>query len=195
MNICVFGAASDYIDDIYKENGEELGQLLSQKGHTLIFGGGAGGLMGAVARGVYAEGGKIIGVAPGFFNVDGVLFENCTEFITTESMRERKYIMEEKADAFIVAPGGIGTFEEFFEVLTLKQLGRHEKAIVIINTNGYYDKMIELLDHTKDKHFMTDKCLELFKVVETAQEAFSYIESYKPKKYNIVTMRGIKTSE
>lgn len=195
MNICVFGAASDYIDDIYKENGEELGKLLSQKGHTLIFGGGAGGLMGAVARGVYAEGGKIIGVAPGFFNVDGVLFENCTEFITTESMRERKYIMEEKADAFIVAPGGIGTFEEFFEVLTLKQLGRHEKAIVIINTNGYYDKMIELLDHTKDKHFMTDKCLELFKVVKTAQEAFSYIESYKPKKYNIVTMRGIKTSE
>jgi len=195
MNICVFGAASDYIDDIYKENGEELGKLLSKKGHTLIFGGGAGGLMGAVARGVYAEGGKIIGVAPGFFNVDGVLFENCTEFITTESMRERKYIMEEKADAFIVAPGGIGTFEEFFEVLTLKQLGRHEKAIVIINTNGYYDKMIELLDHTKDKHFMTDKCLELFKVVETAQEAFSYIESYKPKKYNIVTMRGIKTSE
>ncbi len=195
MNICVFGAASDYIDDIYKENGEELGKLLSQKGHTLIFGGGAGGLMGAVARGVYAEGGKIIGVAPGFFNVDGVLFENCTEFITTESMRERKYIMEEKADAFIVAPGGIGTFEEFFEVLTLKQLGRHEKAIVIINTNGYYDKMIELLDHTKDKHFMTDKCLELFKVVDTAEEAFSYIESYKPKKYNIVTMRGIKTSE
>ncbi len=195
MNICVFGAASDYIDDVYKIEGEKLGELLSQKGHTLIFGGGAGGLMGAVARGVYRENGKIVGVAPGFFNVDGVLFENCTEFITTESMRERKFIMEEKADAFIVAPGGIGTFEEFFEVLTLKQLGRHEKAIVIINTNGYYDKMIELLDYTKESHFMTDKCLELFRVVKTSEEAFSYIESYKPKKYNIVTMRGIKTSE
>ena len=101
-----------------------------------MYGAGANGLMGAVARGVCEENGTIIGVTPSFFNVDGILFENVSELITTETMRERKQIMEDKADAFIVTPGGIGTLEEFFEILTLKQLGRHGKAIVIFNQNG-----------------------------------------------------------
>ncbi|MDO4618215.1 MAG: TIGR00730 family Rossman fold protein [Clostridia bacterium] len=192
MKICVFGAASDYIADVYKKDGEHLGELLAEKGHSLVFGGGAGGLMGAVARGADRRGATIIGIAPGFFNVDGVLYENCTEFITTESMRERKFQMEEMSDAFIVAPGGIGTFEELFEVLTLKQLGRHEKPIVILNTNGYYDSMLQTLKFTMESKFLTEKCLELYKVVDTAEEAFEYIENYVPKSYSIIEMRGIK---
>ena len=152
MKICVFGASSSLIDDIYIEKGEELGEMMVKRGHSLIFGGGSEGVMGAVVRGVHRMGGEMIGVAPTFFNVDGILFDECTEMIRPETMRERKFIMEEKADSFIVAPGGIGTFEEFFEVLTLKQLGRHEKAIVVLNTNSYYDKMLDMIDFTTEKN-------------------------------------------
>lgn len=114
MNICVYGAASDEIDKIYTAEAEKLGEKMAKCGHSLVFGGGAGGMMGAAARGIHKNGGNIIGVVPTFFNVDGILFEHCNEMIRTETMRERKQIMEDRADAFIMTPGGIGTFEEFF---------------------------------------------------------------------------------
>ncbi len=192
MKICVFGASSALIDEVYIENGEHLGELMATRGHSLVFGAGAEGVMGAVVRGVHKHGGEITGVAPTFFNVDGILFEECTEMIRTETMRERKFIMEERAEAFIVAPGGIGTFEEFFEVLTLKQLGRHEKAIVVLNTNSYYDHMLKLIDHTTENKFMTEGCRNLFYVATSCEDALSYIESYKPQKYDIVQLRGLR---
>lgn len=192
MKICVFGASSALIDKIYIESGEQLGELMATKGHSLVFGAGAEGVMGAVVRGVHKHGGEIVGVAPTFFNVDGILFEECTELIRTETMRERKFIMEEMADAFIVAPGGIGTFEEFFEVLTLKQLGRHEKAIVVLNTNSYYDSMLKFIDFTTENKFMTDGCRKLFYVAKDNEDALSYLESYKPQKYDIVQLRGLR---
>lgn len=195
MKICVFGASSALIDDIYIEKGEELGTMMVKRGHSLIFGGGSEGVMGAVVRGVHAEGGEIIGVAPTFFNVDGILFEECTEMIRPETMRERKFIMEERADSFIVAPGGIGTFEEFFEVLTLKQLGRHEKAIVLLNVNSYYDKMLDMINFTTESKFMTKGCRELFYVADSAEDALAYLESYKPKKYDIVQLRTMRNKQ
>lgn len=195
MKICVFGASSALIENVYIEKGEELGEMMVKRGHSLIFGGGSEGVMGAVVRGVHRMGGEMIGVAPTFFNVDGILFDECTEMIRPETMRERKFIMEEKADSFIVAPGGIGTFEEFFEVLTLKQLGRHEKAIVVLNTNSYYDKMLEMIDFTADNKFMTKGCRELFYVAKTAEEALDYLESYVPKKYDIVQLRSMRNKQ
>ena len=123
MVICVYGASSDTIHPDFLKAGEALGAAMARRGHSLVFGGGGHGLMGAVARGVASGGGSITGVAPRFFNVDGVLFDGCTEFVYTDTMRERKAIMEERADAFLMTPGGIGTFEEFFEILTLRQLG------------------------------------------------------------------------
>ena len=116
MNICVYGASSGEIDKSYILAGEELGRRMAARGHGLVFGGGARGLMGAVARGMQAGGGEICGVAPSFFHVDGILFPDCSRMIYTETMRERKQIMEDMSDAFIAAPGGIGTFEEFFEL-------------------------------------------------------------------------------
>ena len=116
MNICVYGAASDEIADIFKNAGEALGESLARRGHSLIFGGGASGMMGAVARGADRAGGNIISVAPSFFDIDGILYPQCTEYIFTETMRERKQILEDRSDAFIVSPGGIGTFDEFFEI-------------------------------------------------------------------------------
>ena len=145
MRICVYGAASDEIDRSYLEAGEELGRAMSRRSHSLIFGGGAKGMMGAVARGMSENNGYLKGIVPHFFNVDGALYEKCNEMIKTQTMRERKKLMEESSDAFIVTPGGIGTFEEFFEILTLRSLDRHKKPIAILNTNGYYNDLLSFL--------------------------------------------------
>lgn len=192
MNICVYGASSALIDESYIKAGEELGRMMASRGHGLVFGAGADGLMGAAARGVHSLGGEIIGIVPSFFNVDGVLFDHCTELVRTETMRERKQIMEDRADAFIVSPGGIGTFEEFFEILTLRQLGRHTKPIVILNTNGYYDSMDEMLEKAVISGFMTAECKKLYKTAATPEDALDYIENYVPKHYNILEVRNIR---
>ena len=187
MKICVYGAASSLIDEIYTKAGEELGRRMVERGHSLVFGGGRSGMMGAPARGVYEKGGHILGIAPKFFEESNpeVSFENCTEFIKTETMRERKRLLDEYSDAFIVAPGGIGTFDEFFEILTLKQLGRHNKAIVILNTNGYYENLLKMMEVSIEKQFITRDCVELYKVVDTPDEALDYIESYDPTDIDI----------
>ena len=185
MNICVYGASSNDIDRSYIEETEYLGREIAKRGHTLVYGAGANGLMGAVARGVYEENGTIIGVTPSFFNVDGILFENVSELITTETMRERKQIMEDKADAFIVTPGGIGTLEEFFEILTLKQLGRDDRAIVLLNTLGAFDTLLRMLEELAERRFMSKNCLELYFVADTPEQAMDYLAGYVPQKGSI----------
>ena len=119
MRICVFGAASPTIDKEYIEKVEIMGKIMAERGHSLTFGGGGNGLMGAAARGVKEDGGYILGVAPKFFFEDTVerIYDKCDELIKPDTMRERKQIMEDNADAFIVTPGGIGTYEEFFEAI------------------------------------------------------------------------------
>lgn len=178
MKICVYGAASDEIDRSYIEAGENLGREMGRRHHTLIFGGGAKGLMGATARGMSENSGYIVGIAPHFFNVDGALFEKNDELIKTETMRERKHLMEEKSDAFIVTPGGIGTFEEFFEILTLRSLDRHKKPIAILNTNGYYDNLLSFLKNGVQQKFLRESNLELFYVSDNEKEILDYLENY-----------------
>lgn len=161
MNICVYGAASNDIHPQYLAEGEVLGLEMARRGHSLIFGGGANGLMGAVVRGVSAGSGESIGIVPSFFNVDGVLYPDCTQLIYTATMRERKQLMEEKADAFILTPGGIGSFDEFFEILTLRSLGRHNKPIAILNTRGYYDSLSDLMTRAATEGFLVKEKLSL----------------------------------
>ena len=129
MKICIYGASGDELAQEYFDAAQSLGRLIAEGGHSLVFGGGSRGLMGACARGALSRGGEIVGVAPRFFDEPGILFPGCSRFVFTETMRERKAVMEDLADAFVVLPGGIGTFEEFLETLTLKQLGRHDKPI------------------------------------------------------------------
>ena len=191
MNICVYGAASNSIAENYIKNIELLGENIAKKGHCLVFGGGNNGAMGAAARGVKRYNGKIIGVAPRFFDADGVLFPYCDEFIYTETMRERKKILEDKSDVFIIAPGGIGTFDEFFEIVTLKQLGRTEKPIVIFNIYGYYDHLIAMLNNAVNGNFMNKATLSLFKVLDNINEIFSYIENYKFEKSSLNEYKDI----
>lgn len=182
MKICVFGAASAHIDDIYIKTVEDLGELMAKRGHSLVFGAGGTGLMGAAARGVKRGGGYIYGVVPSFFKNDGVeqLFDGCDKTTYTETMRERKAIMEDEADAFIIVPGGVGTFEELFEVVTLKQLNRHEKAIAFLDIEGYYRQLEEFMHTACERKFITPSCLELYKIFDNAADVLNYIENYAP---------------
>ena len=178
MKICVFGAASPKIDSVFVSETEALGAELAKRGHTLVFGGGGNGLMGAAARGAKSAGGQVIGIIPKFFEDENIeaVFEDCDDFIETDSMRDRKMMMEEMSDAFIVVPGGIGTFEEFFEVLTLKQLRRHDKPIAIYNIAGYYDELQAVMDVSMAKGFINDNCKSLYKFTYNFDEVFEYIE-------------------
>lgn len=190
-NICVYAASSTELDARYPEAVYELGSEIAKRGHGLVFGGGDKGLMGAAARGAKDGGGYILGVAPSFFNVDGILFPECTEFIYTETMRERKQIMEERSDAFIAAPGGLGTFEEFFEILTLKQLGRHDKAVIVYNVTGYYDSMLAMIDAAIRENFAKEACRALYSVANTAKEAVDMIENYSPCGLSVQELKNI----
>ncbi len=192
MQICVYGASSSTLEQHYLDAGLALGRAMGQRGHSLVFGGGDHGLMGAVARGVHSAGGRIIGVAPSFFHVDGVLYPHCDKLIATETMRERKQRMEELSDAFVMTPGGIGTFEEFFEILTLRQLGRHSKAIAVLNTAGYFDGLCALLRKAAQEGFMTEACNALYRVFDTPDALLDYLEGYVPETGGITDYKAIK---
>lgn len=178
MRICVYGAASPTIDPEYIQKVEELGREMVARGHSLVFGGGGNGVMGAAARGVRDAGGHILGVIPKFFDEENVeaLCDFCDELIQPDTMRQRKQIMEDNSDAFIVAPGGIGTFEEFFEILTLKQLCRHNKPIVVYNIKGYYNELNAMMQCSIEKNFIRKNCLELYQTTDDLQELFSLLE-------------------
>ena len=185
MNICIFGASGRELEESYYAAAELLGSLIAQQGHTLVFGGGREGLMGAAARGAHKYGGGIIGIVPKFFDEPGIIYEHCTELVFTETMRGRKQLMEERSEACVVLPGGIGTFEEFFEMLTLKQLGRSDRAIVVLNTNNYYGPMQHMLEDTARQRFMSRGCLELYGLADTPDKALDYIARYVPRKGSI----------
>ena len=175
VNICVFGASSDRIDSAYLSAAEELGTLIARSGHCLVFGGGREGLMGACARGVLREGGHALGIAPRFFDEPGILMKAECDFLFTDTMSERKRLMEEKADAFIALPGGIGTYEEFFEVLTLKQLGRHNKPMAMLNTLGYFNIFSALLRQTAEQGFMRSDVLTLYAMCKDPAAVLDHI--------------------
>ncbi len=184
MNICVFGSSSEKIDKIFLDTAESLSSAIARRGDGVVFGAGRYGVMGATARGVSKENGTLIGVSPKFFVEMNVLYDGCTEMIFTDTMRERKGIMEDRADAFVICAGGIGTFEEFFEVLTLKQLRQHSKPIIIYNVNGYYDALLSMMELSEKENFMDSYCNKLYTVANTEQEVFEQLENYKPFTYN-----------
>lgn len=191
MKICVYGAASSEIDKKFIEAGNELGRQIALRGHSLVFGAGRGGMMGAVATGVHEKNGEIIGISPKFFEENNaeILFQNCTTLIQPDTMRERKRLLDETSNAFVMVPGGIGTFDEFFEILTLKQLGRHNKAIVVFNCDGYYDHLLKMLEWSTQEKFITDETVNLYKVANTVEEVLDYIESYIPREIDIDSIK------
>lgn len=191
MKICVFGAASYEIDRKYFDNTRKLCESLAGNGHDLVFGAGGNGLMGAAAEGFKSGGGKIYGVIPEFFREGNIekIYSECTELIFTETMSQRKSKMEELADAFLIVPGGIGTFEEFFEVLTLKQLARHTKPIAIFNIDGYYDDLIKFLNFAYEERFIRESCHTLYFISGDSREIADYIENDDRELHSVHEMK------
>ena len=171
MKICVFGASSSRLDPVYFEAAEEMGKRIARGGHTLVFGGGADGLMGACARGAQAAGGKIVGIAPHLFNEPGFLLPECDELILTDSMSSRKEKMFDLSDAILSLPGGIGTMDEFFEAITLRQLGLLRGPLVLLNTSGFYSPLVAYLEKRAALGFMSHSCRDLLRVCDTPSDA------------------------
>ncbi|MDQ2086928.1 TIGR00730 family Rossman fold protein [Herbivorax sp. ANBcel31] len=174
--ICVYSSSSCLIDKAYFDVAYKLGCQIAKRGDTFLFGAGMIGLMGETARAVHENNGKVVGIIPKALNISGIVYERCDELIETFDMRERKAIMDERSDAFIALPGGFGTLEELLEIITLKQLGYHNKPIVILNVNNYYDYILKQFDKIIDESFAKSECKELYFVTENVSEAIEYID-------------------
>ena len=142
---CVYGGASNRLDELYIKEIERLGKLIVENDFSLVYGAGGTGCMGAVARGVKENGGFVMGISPDFISEFEDIFD-CDNKVMVDTMAERKTLMEKHADVFFIAPGGIGTMDEFFQVLTLKYLKRIDVPIVVINLDGFYDTLIALIN-------------------------------------------------
>jgi cytokinin riboside 5'-monophosphate phosphoribohydrolase len=179
LHICVYCSSSTLVDSAYSGVAESAGRLLAQGRHVLVYGGGNRGLMGVLARAVHENGGTVFGVIPEALKaLEGIAYELADEMIVTQTMQERKAIMFTRADAFMVLPGGFGTLEELMEVLTLKLLGYHNKAIALVNSNGFYDPLLHLFEHFYQHRFASEQSRALYQVVPTPEEALAYILNY-----------------
>lgn len=178
--ICVYSSSSNFVDKIYFETASRLGEAMARNGDTLIFGGGMVGLMGATATAVHRLRGRVIGVIPEALNQKGIVYETCDELVVTKDMRERKSIMDSRSDAFIALPGGYGTLEELLEIITLKQLKYHNKPIVILNTKGFYDKLLDMFEKIAQEKFAKPESSILYHVTADVEEALEYIDTYTP---------------
>ena len=181
LRVCVYGAASTEIPEKYKNVAYNLCRKLAQRGHSLVFGAGDGGMMGAAARGFHDEGGHVMGVAPTFFKETVIekLYEEADVIVYTESMGMRKAVMEANADAFIVMPGGIGTYDEFFQALTLKQLKVFRQPIVLFNIDHFFDPMQQLMKRAYDEKFLRSDTLGLCRIFSDTKikDLIDYIET------------------
>jgi uncharacterized protein (TIGR00730 family) len=174
--ICVYCASSTQINEAYFSAAEQLGKALANNSIQLVYGGGSVGLMGKIADAVLDTGGKVIGVIPKFMYEQNWNHSGLTELIITRTMHERKEKMAMMSDAAVALPGGCGTFEELLEVITWKQLGIFTKPIIIVNINGYYDPLIEMLNTAIEQKFMKDSHRSIWTVVTTAQEVLPAIQ-------------------
>lgn len=175
--ICVYCASSTKVNQRYYDAAVELGELIAQKGMRLVNGAGTMGLMRACADAVLNSGGEAVGVIPQFMVDRNWHYEEMTDLIITKDIHERKRKLANMADALIALPGGCGTFEELLEVITWKQLGIINKPIVILNTDGYYTPLIEMLEKAAREHFMREEHLRLWTVASTPEEALEQVEN------------------
>lgn len=176
-SLCVYCGSSTGNAPVHMEAATRFGKLMAQAGVRLVYGGGGVGLMGAVARAVLAEGGAVTGVIPRFLTEIEVQFNEVTDLIVTESMHERKQIMFDRSQAFLALPGGIGTVEETIEMLTWAQLGRHSQPIILANIDGFWDPMIELLDHIIKSGFARSNIRSVYSVVDRVEDILPRIEA------------------
>src|SRR5688500_12452751 len=175
--LCVYCSSSDRLDPKYAAVATELGREMVARGWGLGYGGGNTGLMGAGARAVKLSGGRVVGVIPEFMKARELAFLDADELVTVITMRERKLLMETRADAFVALPGGWGTLEEIMEILTLRQLNVVKKPCVFLNQDGFYDPLLQLFDRMLAENFFKPSNLDRFRVAPTVSDVFKQIEA------------------
>ena len=176
-NVCVYSASSTKIAPVYFAVAEELGRLLASQGINLINGAGSIGLMGATSNATLEAGGTVTGVIPRFMVEQNWHHTGLTQLIETETLHERKQLMAELSDGVIALPGGCGTMEELLEIITWKQLGLYLKPIVILNIQGFYDPLLEMLERAIDGNFMRSEHRAIWQVATSAQEAIDLLHT------------------
>lgn len=181
MNICVFSSSSNAIADIYVDDAIDLARLIGQSNHCLINGGSNVGTMDVITREANKNGAKTIGIIPEKLRDFNLASDHAHEIIVSGDMMERKFKMRELADAFIALAGGFGTLEEILEVITLKQLGYHHKAVVFVNTNNFYDDLFRQFEKSYVEKFAKENYRKLYFIAQNAAEAMDYILNYKPE--------------
>lgn len=175
--ICVYCGASSRVDQKYNDAAIETGKLLAQQGYDVVYGGGSFGLMGIIANTALDNGANVIGIIPGHIDEREKIHPDLTELHVVESMHERKAMMAERSDVFLILPGGLGTMDEFFEIVTWKQLGLHDKPIIIYNVEKYWENLKLLVDHIGEEKFMKNKDHGLFSFCENLDDVIKLIET------------------
>lgn len=175
--VCVYCASSERSDRIYLDSARRLGEILAENSITVVYGGGAIGSMGHLAEGALSKGGKVIGVIPRFMRELEWDHKGLTELQVVENMRERKHLMLTDSDAAIALPGGSGTLEELMEAISLKRLGIYLNPIVLVNTRGFYDPLLHLLDRCIEERFMDERHAAMWQVAEGPEQVLPAIHS------------------
>ena len=181
QRVCVFASSCNYLDESYYTAAAEFGTLLGKSGFDMVYGGSSLGLMWACAENVKQNGGQLIGVMPERLHDMGVYTDECVDLFVTPCMRSRKAKMDELSDAVVALPGGLGTLEELSEMIVQKQLGYNQKAIVIFNINGFYDKLLEFFEEIISQKFAKGSARGLYFVAQSSKEAIDFLVNYEPK--------------
>ena len=181
--LCIYCSSSNDLPEKFYKISKELGEMLAQKGYNMVYGGSTRGMMGTIADNALKNGAEVIGVMPEKFQDWGLQQPNLTKLIITKDMRERKATMEKHADAFIAMPGGFGTFEEIFEILVAKQLNYHNKPVIFMKFDGYYDNMFKMFDTFYQNNFAKQETKTLYFIANTLDEMFDYIQKYQAKDF------------
>jgi len=192
-SVTVFCGSSDSVDGKYFAAAEELGAKLARRGWRLIYGGGGVGLMGSLARAVLAHGGEVTGIIPKALLELGVGDTDLTELVVTDGLRDRKAIMDERGDAFVALPGGLGTLEEVLEALTLKQLGYHRKPIAVLDLHGFFDPLWAQFQRGIDEGFIKPEFLDLWYPAPDIDALLRYLDGYEPHGYGLKWTRRTRT--
>jgi len=179
-SVCVFCGSSSQVDARYKSAATAFGRLLAERDCTLVYGGGRVGLMGLAADAAIAAGGRVVGVIPTFLQKHEVGHTGLDELIVTETMHDRKRIMYERADAFVVLPGGLGTLDETLEALTWAQLKLSDKPIVLVDVGGFWQPLLALIEHTMATGFARTENRSLYRIVETPEAVFDVLAEWRP---------------
>lgn len=192
--VCVYCGSSNYVDEAYRQAAKETGQMLAAAGLDIVYGGGRVGLMGILADAGLAIGGRVIGIIPDHIQKFEVDHTSLTELHVVDSMHTRKRMMVERSDAFVVLPGGIGTLDEMFEIITWRQLQLHDKPVIIVNINGFWNPLIALLDHMQATGFMRKPNLPgaeqpLYHIVDTVADILPALALQPAPTQEVVTER------